>query len=76
MDENQHRALAEVLHNIQGMALISGYPSGLYDELYSGWEVRQCHSRTNTIRNGGKVAVECLWISPNAARASLQKSLF
>lgn len=62
MTDGDHRALAAVLHNIKGMALISGYESSLYDELYPDWKVVTKTSTTN----GNGTSVEHLWISPNA----------
>lgn len=35
--EDDHRALADVLHQHVGTVLLSGYPSELYDRLYAGW---------------------------------------
>lgn len=66
LDEAGHRRLRDVLEGIQGMAIVSGYPSRLYDELYRGWEVHTKHVRTDT----GK-GVEGLWLSPAVARARL-----
>jgi len=37
MTDDDHRALAEVLHNAQGKIAISGYRCDLMDELYGGW---------------------------------------
>jgi DNA adenine methylase len=37
MNEQDHRDLAEVLCSCKGKVVLSGYPSGLYDELYAGW---------------------------------------
>lgn len=64
-----HCQLAATLNSIQGKAIISGYQSQLYDELYAGW--RRVEKRTAT--NGRAIATECLWLSPNA---TLQMSLF
>jgi len=60
MTEEKHRELAEVLQDIAGMAIVSGYPSDLYDELYAGWETDR---RKIAKDNGVRAAVECLWIS-------------
>lgn len=39
MTDDDHRKLAEVLHDVQGMVVLSGYPCPLYDEeLYPGWQ--------------------------------------
>ncbi len=37
MSEQDHRELAGVLKQCRGRVVLSGYPSGLYDELYRGW---------------------------------------
>ena len=37
MSEAEHRELAAVLHGIEGRAVLSGYHSALYDELYEDW---------------------------------------
>lgn len=61
MTEEDHIKLAEVLHSRIGMVVLSGYPSQLYDELYSDWKTVL---KSSTAQNGhGRV--ECLWLSPN-----------
>lgn len=62
MTEEDHCTLAETLQGIEGMAIVSGYESGLYDELYAGWRRAEHRSQTD---NGGS-RVECIWISPQA----------
>jgi len=62
MKDEDHRHLAQVLSGIQGMAIVSGYPSDLYAEIFSGWRIVECSARTDT----AKEATECLWISPAA----------
>lgn len=61
MSDEQHRELAEALWGIRGMAIVSGYPSALYDELYGGWTKtqRRAHTEAHTFKT------ECLWLSPN-----------
>ena len=49
MTDADHRELAVCLNQIRGRAVISGYRTELYDELYPGWhrvdaEERRCHS--------------------------------
>jgi DNA adenine methylase len=65
MDESGHRELASQLQRIQGMALVCGYPSVLYDQLYEGWKQITWQAQTN----GGGSATECLWLSPNLSAA-------
>lgn len=59
MDDDQHRALAAVLHGLRGAVALSGYRCDLYDELYAGWHriERAAHA------DGARDRVECLWLS-------------
>jgi len=61
MSEQDHEELAQALHAVKGMVVLSSYPSTLYDGLYSGWRKM---SKSTTAQNG-KGRVECLWLSPN-----------
>src|SRR4030067_72622 len=67
MNEKDHEELATMLHAVKGMVVLSGYPSALYDKLYSGWRKI---SKSATAQNG-KGRVECIWLSPN-----IQTTLF
>jgi DNA adenine methylase len=60
MSDADHRQLAVALNNIQGTAIVSGYASALYDELFAGWKT---YSKTTTT-NGSGQAEECIWIHP------------
>jgi DNA adenine methylase len=49
MTDNDHRALATTLHQVQGKVALSGYKGELYDSLYKDWFVttapsKQAHS--------------------------------
>jgi DNA adenine methylase len=57
-----HVNLANLAQSVKGMVLISSYPNDLYDHLYAGWKKVQTSSQTMN----KTVALECLWISPNA----------
>jgi DNA adenine methylase len=73
MTVDDHRALAEVLHRLEGMVVLSGYPHPLYDtELYPQWK-RVCTVATT---DAGDAATECLWLSPTAAAAQPQQRLW
>jgi DNA adenine methylase len=63
MTKEQHIHLAQLLHSIQGMAVVSGYPSELYNQLYSDWQ----RFEKEAITTSKKRAIECLWISPNTS---------
>jgi DNA adenine methylase len=67
LKEQDHIDLARSLHSLKGMVVLSGYPSILYDQLYSDWRKI---SKSATAQNG-KGRVECLWLSPN-----IQTTLF
>jgi len=60
--DDQHRALASLLHDVRGMVLISGYDCELYRELYRGWHMAV--SDAQDMR--GQLKQECLWLSPQA----------
>lgn len=67
MKEDEHIKLAERLHQIKGMAIVSGYPSDLYKQLYADWRFTAKSSHTQR----AKPSTECLWLSPN-----IQTTLF
>jgi DNA adenine methylase len=69
MTNDDHRELAAVLHECKGMVILSGYDSGLYRDLYPGW---QKVSR-KTVADQRKPVVEVLWL--NAAAAEKQDQM-
>lgn len=62
MSDEDHRQLAEQLHSIHGMALISGYRGDLYDDLYGDWH----RVDRASYADGARRRIESLWISPKA----------
>jgi DNA adenine methylase len=72
IDENYHYALLSALQRIEGMAVISGYPSELYEECLEDWSRYEHPSRTTNTSN---VATEVIWVSPRA-QAHGQRTLF
>jgi len=72
MTDNDHIALSEALHSIKGMALISGYDSALYRELYADWTCVTKEARTvNNVRR-----IEHLWVNEAAQSKQGQRRLF
>lgn len=71
LTEQQHHDLAHVLRNVSGMVVLSGYPSVLYDNLYSGWHKV---SRVS-LSDGAKTRTEVLWVNGNAWIRRLNKQL-
>ena len=65
MSDADHIVLAEKLHGLKGMVLLSGYDCPLYRNLYRDWDMK----RKTMTTNGNGIATEAIWISPNAANA-------
>ena len=61
MTDDDHRELAQLLHEVKGMVILSGYPCLLYDELYGHWRVE----KTTTMDMNANEKTEALWLSPN-----------
>lgn len=70
MTDNDHHELAQLLHTIQGAAIISSKPSSLYDNLYPNYQTAT-KTAIVTGANGGKPVTEKLWISPHARANTL-----
>lgn len=68
MSDADHVELAKLLHNIKGMAIISGYWSALYDRLFGDWK---CYSHRHN-KDRGTSSEECLWISPSCAAPQMK----
>ena len=60
MEEKDHKRLAEILNECQGMVVLSGYVTPLYEDLYQGW-VRVCRAAQARSK---EMRTECLWIKP------------
>lgn len=77
MTDADHRALADVLHDLEGMVVLSGYPCDLYDrDLFSGWE----RFERTALADGARKRTEVIWLNPacSAARSAqdTQKRMF
>lgn len=61
MTDDDHRALADVLHSLKGMVVLSGYPSDLYDkDLYPAWR----RIERAALADGARPRTEVLWLNP------------
>lgn len=70
MSDEDHRELASVLLELEGMVVLSGYPCDLYDlDLYPDWHRVERISRAD----GAALRREVLWLNE---RANRQPSLF
>ncbi len=68
MKDMEHRALAEVLHNVQGKVALSSYHCKLMVELYGDWDYiesspKKAHSTNTRSDNVKQDRVEVLWIN-------------
>ena len=62
MTDGDHRELAGVLNECRGKVVLSGYPSPLYDELYSGWKRVEYDAPKHSAGGKSKArATEVLW---------------
>lgn len=65
MDDEQHIALAHVLHGLRGMVMLSSYASDLYESLYGGWP----RIETAATDQANNARTELLWFNPRAWQA-------
>lgn len=74
MTDDDHRELAELLYTIKGMAIISGYESELYTELFEkeGWQKET--TITRDVQNTYKT--EAIWLNEAAQRRQKQIAMF
>ena len=63
MTDADHEALAESLHNLKGMVILSGYHCDLYDVLYKGWQ----RIERKAFADGAKERTEVLWMNASVA---------
>jgi len=68
LTDQQHVELLELVASLQGMVVLSGYPSDLYDRMLPGWHRVEKDAQADR----GSPRVEVLWINPAcmAARAA------
>jgi DNA adenine methylase len=71
MTDDDHREMANVINEVKGMAIISGYESELYNNLFSDWVM----VKRKAFADGAVERVECLWINNRASNA-LNTKLF
>jgi DNA adenine methylase len=64
MTDGDHTDLASLLHQVNGMVIISGYDCPLYQELFGTWT----HYKREHVIDGGKKRVESIWLNPAAAK--------
>ncbi|HEX9813286.1 MAG TPA: hypothetical protein VGA88_14520 [Burkholderiales bacterium] len=63
MSDADHTVLADQLHHVRGMVVLSSYRSDLYDGLYSDWR----RIEKAAYADGARARIEVLWLSPACA---------
>ena len=64
MTESEHEVLLNNLLALEGMVILSGYDSDMYNDYLTSWRKEEKSARISAGRGTGK-RTECLWISPN-----------
>lgn len=72
MTADQHEELLWKLKCLEGMVVLSGYPSGLYDGLLTKWE----RVERKALADGARARTEVLWLNPAATAARSAGPLF
>lgn len=72
MTDAEHLHLAEVLHGVAGMVVLSGYRCELYERLFGAWE----RVERETFADGASPRVESLWLNPACSSRQRQANLF
>lgn len=68
MTDADHRQLLDALNQASGMVVVSGYPSDLYIDALSGWEMHSKDARISAGR-GTAMRTECVWINKACSTA-------
>ncbi|MDF3821680.1 DNA adenine methylase [Leptospira sp. 96542] len=68
MTDDNHAELLQELQELQGMVVLSGYPSGIYAGLLSGWHCVTTQARISAGRGTG-LRTEALWLNPACCQA-------
>lgn len=63
MTNDQHIELLGTLKSLQGMVVLSGYPSALYEQELAGWQLHTTAARISAGR-GTALRAECVWLNP------------
>lgn len=74
LDDIQHAELLAHLNSLQGMVVLSGYPSELYTEHLADWTMNSTTARISAGR-GTDTRTECLWLNPACMAALSRRGL-
>lgn len=68
MDDADHLALLEALGTLDGMVVVCGYPSPLYEQALAGWQSHRTLARISA-GHGSALRTEVVWLNPACAAA-------
>ncbi|QHF10376.1 DNA adenine methylase [Pseudomonas syringae] len=68
LDDVGHKDLLASLLKVDGMVVLSGYDSELYNDTLLGWNTNSTTARISAGR-GGSTRKECLWLNPTCMDA-------
>lgn len=74
MNADQHQELLDCVLTLEGMVVLSGYRTELYDQALCGWRRVETKARISAGR-GCTTRTECLWINPAAQISPRQGGL-
>lgn len=72
LTDEQHFELLAFLQTLEGMVILSGYPSEIYDAALDGWQ----RVERPALKDGAAPATEVLWLNPAATAAMPKPDLF
>lgn len=75
MTDDDHLELLDAITSLQGMVVLSGYQTELYDSALDGWEKFSTPARISAGR-GTAIRTECVWINPACSEALHGGGLF
>ncbi len=75
LSDDDHQELLSTLKSLQGMVVLSGYETDMYNDILTGWEIHRIKARISAHR-GTTSRTECVWINPQCAEQVAQKNLF
>jgi DNA adenine methylase len=67
-NDQDHIEMSQIVHELKGMVIISGYDSPLYDDLFSDYLKVRRESRAD----GAAKRIECLWMNFYPSQTKLQ----
>lgn len=69
LSDDDHALLSTVLRGVQGLVVVSGHPSPLYDLAYHGWDrFERAH-----MADGANPRTEVLWLNPACSDALVRE---